>query len=226
MEKERKDALEMAEKKKEKNEKSAEEARRKAMIGVAVGIDLAGSKKRPTGFCIMDLSLNAHTSVLYTDSQILREVAKTRAEVVCIDAPLSLPKGRKSIEDRHGPHFRACDMELRKRHIRFFPITLGPMRMLTERGIRIKKRLEGMGFRVFECFPGGAQDILNIPRKQEGLNLLARALKRQGVKGLKPSATGDELDAVTCALVGIDYILGKYEKLGDENEGIILMPKT
>ncbi|MGC9037378.1 MAG: DUF429 domain-containing protein [Candidatus Micrarchaeia archaeon] len=225
MEKERKDALEMAEKKKKKNEKSAEEARRKAMTGVVVGIDLAGSEKRPTGFCIMDLSLNARTSILYTDSQILHEVTKTEAKIVCIDAPLSLPKGRKSIEDRFGPHFRVCDMELRKRHIRFFPITLGPMRMLTERGIRIKKRLEGMGFRVFECFPGGAQDALNMPRKQEGLNLLARALRKHGIKGLKPSATGDELDAATCALVGVDYVLGKYEKLGEESEGIILMPK-
>ncbi len=225
MEEKGKDALEMAEEKKKKNEKSTEEACRKAIKQLAVGIDLAGSEKRPTGFCVIDSCLNASTSVLYKEAEIIDSVVKSGAKVVCIDAPLSLPKGRKNIDDRKGPHFRVCDLELRKRHIRFFPITLGPMRMLTKRGIRLKKELEKRGFKVFECFPGGAQDVLKMPRKQQGLDLLAKALKKYGVKMPKRNLTGDELDAITCAIVGIDYLLGKYEKLGDKNEGIILMPK-
>ena len=159
------------------------------------------------------------------DEKSTEEARRKVIKVVCIDAPLSLPKGRKSIDDRKGPHFRACDLELRKRHIRFFPITLGPMRMLTKRGIRLKKELEKRGFKVFECFPGGAQDVLKMPRKQQGLDLLAKALKKYGVKMPKRNLTGDELDAITCAIVGMDYLLGNYEELGDKNEGVILMPK-
>ena len=33
-------------------------------------------------------------------------------DVVSIDAPLFLPKGRKSLEQRGPPHLRACDREL------------------------------------------------------------------------------------------------------------------
>ncbi|MEM2781551.1 MAG: hypothetical protein QXG45_02370, partial [Nitrososphaerota archaeon] len=35
----------------------------------------------------------------------------------------------------------------------------------------------------------------------------------------------DELDAVTCALVGYLYLKGDYVALGDEEEGTIIMPK-
>jgi predicted nuclease with RNAse H fold len=52
--------------------------------------------------------------------------------------------------------------------IKFFPLTLGPMRKLTERGIRLKKILEKKRLDVVETYPGAAQDILKIPRKQHG----------------------------------------------------------
>ncbi len=133
-----------------------------------VGLDLAGVENRPTGFCVLE-GLTAETMLVYTDQEILKGIKAVHPDVVAIDAPLSLPTGRKSIDERTGNHLRECDKELLRRGIRFFPITLGPMRKLTSRGIALRKALEAKGFRVIEVYPGGAQDILRIPRKQKGL---------------------------------------------------------
>jgi predicted nuclease with RNAse H fold len=192
-----------------------------------VGIDLAGSEKRPTGFCILH-DLNSKCCILYTDREILENVQKVKPKVIAIDAPLSLPKGRKSLEEKCNIHLRKCDKELISMKIKFFPITLGPMRMLTKRGIRLRRILEKKGFKVIEVYPGAAQDIWKIPRKQKGLEKLRRGLMRLGVKGdiSKNDITGDELDAITSALVGKAYLEGKYLAIGDPEEGLIILPKT
>ena len=52
---------------------------------VVLGIDLAGSPKRPTGVCVM------------ADDRAQTHLAFSDADLVPIDAPLSLPPGRRSI---------------------------------------------------------------------------------------------------------------------------------
>ncbi len=191
-----------------------------------VGIDLAGSEKRNTGFCVMDAKMRCLTRVLHTDEEILESTRRSAPSVVSIDAPLFLPKGRKSIEDRGPPHFRECDRELLRMHIRFFPISLGPMRMLTTRGMNLRARLEADGLEVIESFPGAVQDLLGMPRKQAGLPLLAKALRDYGI-GLgrrAGSLNGDELDAVSSALVGLLYKKGEYRAIGDPSEGLMILP--
>ncbi len=188
-----------------------------------VGVDLAGSRRRPTGVCVLR-GMTARTQIAFTDEEILNAITQAHPEIVPIDAPLTLPVGRKTIHDLSGGHLRPCDLELRKRGIRFFPITLGPMRMLTERGIALKAKIEAMGYRAVECYPGGAQDTWGIPRQQRDRQGLRRGLEQLGVRGLTKAMTGDELDAVTAALVGRWFLLGKGEILGGE-EGII-MPIT
>jgi len=188
-----------------------------------IGIDLAGSEKRQTGFCILD-GMKAYTSVLYTDEEIIDKIEEVRPDIIAIDAPLSLPEGRKSIEDRTNVHLRECDKELLKRRIKFFPITLGPMRKLTQRGIELKKILESKGFRVIEVYPGGAQDVLKIPRKQRGLDKLKEGLKMLKITGLTKEMNDHELDAVTSAFVGKLFLEKKSEILGDQKIGIV-MPK-
>lgn len=192
----------------------------------SVGIDLAGSDARPTGFCVMKEDMRAWTFIVYTDAQILGSVASISPDVVAVDAPLCLPKGRRSLEERVPIHFRQCDLALRELGIRFFPITIGPMRALTERGMRLAGKLRSMGYDVIEVFPGGAQDVLGLPRKQRGLGALREGLEELGVKGLRGDETGDELDAVTSALVGLMYLKGDYTALGDPEEGLIIMPKV
>lgn len=188
-----------------------------------VGLDLAGVERRPTGFCVLR-GMKAETSLVYTDDEILKRIEEIQPDIVAIDAPLSLPAGRKSIEQRTNVHLRECDKELLRRGIRFFPITLGPMRQLTKRGMNLGTILEKRKFRVIEVYPGGAQDILGIPRKQQGLEMLMAGLERLGLKGLNEQMTDHELDAVTCALVGKLFLEGKSVTYGTPEQAI-MMPK-
>lgn len=190
----------------------------------AAGIDLAGVETRPTGFCLMNDDLEAEACLLYTDNEIVTETVKSNPDVVAIDAPLALPRGRASLAQRSNIHLRECDRELLRLKIRFFPLTLGPMRQLTERGIRLKAELEKKGLTVIETYPGAAQDILQIPRKGRGLDQLEKGLRSVGIKGLFDGMSGDELDAVTCALVGIMYLKGKFQSLGDPGENLMMLP--
>jgi uncharacterized protein len=192
-----------------------------------VGLDLAGSEKRNTGFCLMDGEMNCSVATLHSDDEILSGVFGADPSVVSIDAPLFLPLGRESLEVKGPPHFRECDKELLRMHIRFFPISLGPMRMLTARGIRLRKEIESKGFEVIESFPGAIQDLLRMPRKQAGLALLVRALSDYGLKFDRPLETmnGDELDAATSALVGLHYLNGEYLGIGDPREGLMILPR-
>jgi predicted nuclease with RNAse H fold len=129
-----------------------------------VGLDLAGVETRPTGFCLLHGN-NAETLLLYTDEEIIKQTISSKPRIITIDAPLSLPPGRKSIEERTSNHLRDSDRALLKMGIKLFPITLGPMRKLTVRGIKIRETFEDMRFKVLEAYPGGAQDIWGIPRK-------------------------------------------------------------
>ncbi|MEM2974767.1 MAG: DUF429 domain-containing protein [Candidatus Micrarchaeia archaeon] len=192
-----------------------------------VGIDLAGSGKQITGFCFMDENLDCKTLPLHSDKEIIEETLKREPEIISIDAPLCLPKGRKSLEQKGPPHLRACDRELLRMRIKFFPITLGPMRKLTERGIKLKEFFESKGYKVIESFPGSIQDILGIPRKQEGIEKLREGLIKYGFKGdvKKEKITDDELDAITSALVGKFFLENNYLAIGDPEEGLMILPK-
>jgi len=189
-----------------------------------MGVDLAGVETRPSGLAVMDESMRVKTMLVYSDSEILREACFFKPVVIAIDAPLSLPKGRGSLEVKSNIHLRECDRELLRRKIKFFPITLGPMRLLTSRGIRLKKALESLGFRVIEVYPGGAQDVLGIPRKTSGVNRLREGLARLKIRGMGGSQSHHELDAITAALVAKMFYEGDYEAYGDPEEGQIIMP--
>jgi predicted nuclease with RNAse H fold len=187
---------------------------------VVVGIDLAGSPRRPTGVCLLRGWL-ADTRIAFSDDEILDAVLAARPDLVPIDAPLSLPRGRRTIHDRSGAHLRDCDRALLRMGIRFFPITLGPMRMLTERGLALKRKLRAMGYRPVECYPGAAQDVWGLPRHHRSRKGLLAGLTKRGIHGLRQGATSDELDAATAALVGRWFLLGRGRMLGGKN-GILI----
>jgi len=187
-----------------------------------LGIDLAGSPRRPTGVCVLD-GYQAHTHLAFSDEEIMACVRDCDADLIPIDGPLSLPPGRKSIHDRRGEHLRPCDRVLQQRGIRFFPITLGPMRMLTERGLNLKTRMESLGNVAVECYPGAAQDTWGIPRQHHDLAGLLSGLRRLGLRGLTKSASAHELDAASAALAGMWFLLGAGEMIGGDDG--ILMPE-
>ncbi|MCP8308474.1 MAG: DUF429 domain-containing protein [archaeon] len=194
-----------------------------------IGIDLAGVETRDSGICILDEDLKAKVFTLKSDDEIIDCIIKLRPDIIAIDAPLSLPFGRCCLKDtcscRNKGHLRECDRELLRMKIKFFPITLGPMRKLTERGISLKEIIERKGIKVIEVYPGGAQDMLGIPRKQKGINELRKGLMKIGIKGISKVISDHELDAITSALVGKMYIEGDYLALGNSKEGLIIMPR-
>ncbi len=188
-------------------------------------VDLAGVPHRPTGMCVLK-GMKAKTFLSFSDEEILSCAEKEKPDIVAVDAPLTLPPGRKSIEERNGSHYRPCDLELRRRKIPFFPITLGPMRMLTIRGIALKNELEKRGFSCIEIYPGGAQDVWGIPRAKQDPASLRKGLQRLGIKGLKRDVSNHELDAATGALVGRLYLQDNAEVFGRFGYGAIVMPTS
>ena len=189
-----------------------------------IGIDLAGSPKRWSGLCYLDQELRCALSKAKSDNEIVEFVEEGRPRLVAVDAPLSLPRSRASLEGP-GPVMRECDRRLMEMGIKLLPLTLKPMQMLTMRGISLKRRLEELGYKVIEVYPGGAQDFLGIPRKSRGLEGLRKGLEAYGLRGLREDVSGDELDAATCALVGWMYLRGMCMEIGDPDEGVIVMPK-
>jgi len=194
------------------------------------GVDLAGSPTRPTGFCILDMGLYAKTKLLYKDEEIVNEILAVKPTIVSIDAPLALPRGRCCLKDdcqcRKAGHLRECDKVLLKLKIKFFPLTLGPMRKLTLRGINLTKILSQKGFKVIESFPNSIKIILGFPGKKEGLEKLRKALIDYGIKGdiNKKKITEHELDAILSALVGKLYLEGKAVEIGDPDEALMVIP--
>jgi len=186
-----------------------------------IGLDLAGVENRPTGFCILT-NMKVNTCIVFADKEIIQRIDQIKPCLIAIDAPLCLPPGRKSIEERTNVHLRECDRELLKIGIKLFPITLGPMRKLTVRGIALKEILEGKKLKVIEAYPGGAQDVLGIPRKQNGLDKLRVGMEKLGLEGLNSQMSDHELDAVTCSYVGKLLLEGEAIRHGAVGQEIVL----
>jgi len=190
----------------------------------AAGLDLAGVEHRPSGAVLTDGLRVMDSHDLFTDREIVDWLLASGVTVVGIDAPLCLPPGRASLEERNGQHYRPCDLALRQRGIRFFPITLGPMRALTSRGMRLKQELEGHGLRCLETYPGGCQDVWGVPRKGQGIESLRQGLIGLGIEGITERMSDHELDAVCCALSVALHLRGRSEVLGGAESGGIIIP--
>ena len=180
-----------------------------------LGLDLAGSPRRRTGYAYWSGSLKV--GILYDDEEILN--LAVNFSLVMMDAPLSLPKGRKNLQEI-GPHFRECDLLLRKHGYKFFPITLGPMRMLTERGIKLAKILKSYGIDVFETYPGAFYDTFGVKRKDK--EQIVQLYKSLGFELENREYTQDELDAVACFLTGKFYLEGKTVEFSGSDGSIII----
>jgi uncharacterized protein len=192
-----------------------------------LGLDLAGSPRRPTGFCVLR-GRRVTVGHLFGDEDIFAMVDTAAPRLIAIDAPLALPAGRCCLLNTCAcagtTHFRVSDHELRRLGIRFFPMTLGPMRQLTERGMRLKAALEDRGLTVIETYPGAAQDIWGIPRQRDVAGL-RHGLSRFRLQGLQRSEPSPHvLDAVTCALVGQLYLSGTASSLGSPDEALMILP--
>jgi histidinol phosphatase-like PHP family hydrolase/predicted nuclease with RNAse H fold/dephospho-CoA kinase len=190
-----------------------------------VGIDLTAGDKA-TGVAVLDGS-RVETCSLFSDDEILTYVRKHRPKIVSIDSPLGLPGGRDKIDPKAGI-VRVAEHDLASVGIPAYPALIDSMEKLTLRGIRLRRAIEQFPRppRVIESYPGAAQDILCIPRKQKGLELLREGLQRLGLKGpgLK-TRSDDEMDAITSAIVGRYFESGSFEPMGIPSEAQLIIPK-
>ena len=174
-----------------------------AASAVALGVDLRGSTRYPTGLAVLGLDRRLRLlATVRTDAEIEAEVARFRPAVIAIDAPLGLPEGRccadTTCDCARVGILRAVDRECIAAGYRPFPSLLPSMVGLTLRGIALTARLLEAGERVVEAYPGMAQDILCIACKRAGLQSLARGLRRAGVLGDPARASGDARRARCC----------------------------
>jgi len=195
-----------------------------------VGIDLVSSEDRDSGFCALKGN-NATTCRVKTDDEMIRLAIEAGADLISIDSPLSIPKGRTTFfdDDPYRDEFgitRECERILKRRGISSYPCLINSMQKLTQRGMLLAQKFRKLGVPVIESYPGAAQDIMSIPRKQAGLDYLVEGLKEFGLAGefLRTSVSHDELDAITSAVVGHFFWVGMFEALGNPDEEYLIIP--
>jgi predicted nuclease with RNAse H fold len=101
-------------------------------------------------------------------------------------------------------------------------MTLGPMRILTQRAIRLKDILEGLGKEVYEVFPGAFYDVMGVSRKDR--KAIGKFYLNMGLDLEKRKYTQDELDGIACLLTGCMFLEGKGVLLKG-GDGAIVIPK-
>jgi len=199
---------------------------------VVIGIDLTGSETKPSGWSVMRGS-KVETTMLYSDNDLIQKSLEHKPKVVSIDSPLSYPSKRCCVKEscdckKHGIT-RYCERLLSAFGIGVYPCLIPSMVNLTTRGMRLAQKFRDLGIEVIESYPGVAQDILSIRRKQNGLQHLKNSYKSFGIIGdyfSSDTAKHDELDAIASALVGLFYLNGQYVALGNEEENFLIVPSV
>jgi len=188
-------------------------------VRVYVGIDLSGTERRPTAVCVARVGVSLEFHSVLTDEELVDLVLRSAPEAVAIDAPLTSP--------RSGRGLRRCDLEVRRLGVPILPPTMGPMRLLTERGSRIASALREKGLRVIEVYPRGAQRMMGLigRGRRPDKKVADLVASRLGLR-VERSLTVDEVDAMTCALIAYLHDIGLTVELGNPEEGTIVMPST
>ena len=180
-----------------------------------IGIDLAGSPKNDTGFCILEVTgenKSLTVTLLHSDSEILEKIKKNNPDLIAIDAPLTY----------EGIN-RECDNILREYGA--LPVTLRGMEVLARRGTSIAGELKKQGCKYIEVYAKATGKILGFYDATE--SNMQRKLLSAGLSGdlEKRMLSKDELDAIFAALTAYLHHDGKSEGVGDAN-GKITIPRV
>ncbi len=192
---------------------------------IIIGIDLAGRPDNSTGICILNNS-EMNFKVLYSDDEIIDEINELKPDLIVIDAPTSLPRGRCCLEkdcecSKRGGHFREAEVKIRK-YGRVLPLTFHGMKMLTKRGINLSKKLKTK-YQLIETHPRTVQKMLKIKdvyqyfKDYSNLFSFAEYNSHENI-------SSHELDAGLAVLTGYFYLKKSFIELGDIEEGVIILP--
>lgn len=180
-----------------------------------VGVDLAGSSRNETGFCILTVSDNkksVETRILYSNEELIAAIIGAGPGLVAIDAPLVYDGVR-----------RRCDEMLRQYGA--LPVTLPGMEVLARRGVIVARELKERSIPCIEVFSTASSKILGVYSRQEfqmQKNMMSLDLDGDPTKRL---LIKDELDAISAALTGYLHLIGKTTLVGDES-GLIAIPQV
>jgi predicted nuclease with RNAse H fold len=179
-----------------------------------VGIDLAGSDKNDTGFCLLvsdGKEKKVKTTLLKSDEDIRLQCEIIKPELIAIDAPLSFARNAYS---------RMADEELKEYGT--LPQSLRGMRALVERGVLIGNMLKNH-YKVIEVYNNASAKILGFHEKKD-IEMQKRLAKLVDGELKDRIMKRDELDSITSALTAFLYVEGKTKEVGDD-EGKIVIPK-
>ncbi len=127
-----------------------------------------------------------------------------KPSVIAIDAPII--KGDSLV--------RKADRLMKKYGA--MPLTMPSMRLLAQRGTKVARKFEELGYEVIEVFPTGTAKILGFYEKNYRKSI--QHLNMQNVFNNK-----HEYDAYLCSLTAKLHYYGGTKEVGDE-QGTIVVP--
>lgn len=183
---------------------------------ILVGIDLGGRTTGKTGLSFLDTDLNEikNYSREYisercgkSDKELIRFVESFNADVIGIDAPLSLPDFKSE-----NYLYRNCDKKLKA----LSPMTLGE---ITARAIHIKENLSCKD--IFEVYPKTLLELHKINHKgykrdQNLQNIIWEILiEYYDLDFPDIEMNEDNLDSILAVLILYHFYNKKYEIVND-----------
>lgn len=185
------------------------------------------------------------------DDAIIAEVARERPGVIALDAPLTLPApvaaalAGQAPSPGASPYTRAAERDpiWSRLGVRPFPVSF--LGGLTFRAIPLAARLRETlpTSQIIEVFPSGAlaalglrtpsargqsrQPKTSLDERHHTQSVLARIIAELPAPGEGGAPLdADSLDAIVAALVAALFARGHAERIGEEREGVIVMPSA
>ncbi|MFN7012828.1 MAG: hypothetical protein ACK4ON_01005 [Bacteroidia bacterium] len=190
-----------------------------------LGIDLGNKGSGNTALCyLLNNTLQLHQIKKGKDefSIILDVIDKYSIRLVCIDAPLSLPRVYFDKNKFNDYMYRECDKACKA----MSPMFVGAF---TARAIQLKNMLENKKSQVIEVYPKKLVETINLtayyPNKKENKvpNELILNLKKEIPYNFCKPETLHQLDALICWQSGFRYLNKKHLEFGHKKEGIIIV---
>jgi predicted nuclease with RNAse H fold len=202
---------------------------------VFVGIDLTAGARPSAAAALSDNLSLAALELLRSDEELREFASRHGAEIVAIDAPLSLPRGQCCLEPRCGCQSagpgqgRACERALSRLGIGcYYTTKRSIIKTMVYRGMRLKAALEGSRVAVLEVYPYATKVRTlgrPLPRKSSAAG---RAYFAAALSQLLGQELGlldhDQADALFCAYTAWLHARGRTEALGSLGEGQIHIP--